>query len=246
MSLAKGLPYAACHPVPVFRLGMSLLSTGWILAVVKGRTRLSSTVKAWAGRVISALGIEVTLAEPIPSGAQLWVSNHLSWVDPLIYLSLRPCRVMAKAEVAEYPVIGSGACRIGLRFVKRENLFSRACALRRLFQDLEAGEDFLLFPEGTTTLGTQLAPLYEGSLRMAFRLGIKVLPLRLASEDAHYPWVGDDPLFPHLKALAWSPATRVAIHPGPVLDPVQFPDEAGWLRAIRSHLEAPLQEKDIA
>ena len=236
--------YAPFHPVPFLRMGLGFLSTGWILAALKARFCASPILQAWAGRMLSVLNIQVTYATPIPPGGQLWVSNHLSWVDPLVYLSLRPCRVMAKAEVADYPAIGSGARRIGLRFVKRENPFSRACALRTLLRDLKAGEAFLVFPEGTTTHGDHLAPLYEGSLRMAFRMGITVLPLRLASLDAQYPWVGDAPLFPHLKGLAWSRGTRVCVHPGEVLDPQRFQDEQAWLRSIRSHLETPEYQKD--
>ena len=225
-------------------MGISLFSTGWTLAAVRTQARANPTVQAWATRVLSALNIQVTFASPVPPGGQLWVSNHLSWVDPLVYLSLRPCRVMAKAEVADYPGIGSGARRVGFRFVKRENPLSRACALRALLRDLKAGEAFLVFPEGTTTHGDQLAPLYEGSLRMAFRMGITVLPLRLASEDPLYPWVGDSPLFPHLKALAWNRGTRVSVHPGLVMEPRRFKDEQAWIRSIRSQLESPAFRED--
>ena len=233
----KTLGYPACHPVPLWRMTRSLAATGWALAASRRHGR--RPIQAWARQVLSALNVQVALAGPIPAGGQLWVSNHLSWLDPLIYLSLRPCRVMAKAEVADYPAIGPGARRIGLRFVRRENLFSRAFALRTLGRDLAAGEAFLVFPEGTTTVGDQLAPFYLGSLRMAYRLGVKVLPLRLASADAQYPWVGDAELLPHLKTLAWSRNTRVSIHPGQVLDPGQCADESGWIRAIRSQLETP-------
>lgn len=228
--------YAAFHPVPLLRIGLSLLVTAWALARVRGRNQAWPTVQAWAIRLLATLRIRVTLAGPIPVGGQLWVSNHLSWVDPMIYLSMRPCLVMAKAEVADYPAFGAGASRI-VRFVRRESLFSRAAALRTLIRDLQAGEAFLIFPEGTTTGGDQLAPLYEGGLRMAFRLGITVLPLRLATEDSQYPWVGEDPLLPHMQALAYNRATRVVIHPGPVLDPRQHADEQAWMRAIRAHLE---------
>jgi 1-acyl-sn-glycerol-3-phosphate acyltransferase len=193
----------------------------------------------WARRVLRTMGVEARLLAPIPAGAQVWVSNHLSWLDPLIYLSLRPSAALAKAEVAAYPLIGAGAMRIGLRFVDRASLFSRAAALRAMVRDLNAGEDFLLFPEGTTTSGEQLAPLYEGGLRMAHRLGVKLLPLRLASEDAHYPWIGDDSLVPHLQRVVRNRGTLVTICPGPVLDPAQWPDEDLWVQAIRAHLSAP-------
>jgi 1-acyl-sn-glycerol-3-phosphate acyltransferase len=205
-----------------------------------GRTRTPRiSAHKWARRVLRTMGVEARLLAPIPAGAQVWVSNHLSWLDPLIYLSLRPSAALAKAEVAAYPLIGAGAMRIGLRFVDRANLFSRAAALRAMVRDLSAGEDFLLFPEGTTTSGEDLAPLYEGGLRMAHRLGVKLLPLRLASDDAHYPWIGDDSLVPHLKRVVQNRGTLVTVCPGPVLDPAQWPDEDLWVQAIRAHLSAP-------
>ena len=146
---------------------------------------------------------------------------------------------LAKAEVAGYPLIGQGATRIGLRFVDRADLFSRAAALRGMVRDLCAGEDFLLFPEGTTTAGEDLAPLHEGGLRMAHRLGVKLLPLRLASLDPQYPWTGDASLVPHLNRVAHSRDTRVSVLPGPVLDPAQWRDEDQWVEAIRGHLGRP-------
>ena len=231
--------YSPWHPLPYLCMGGSLLSTGWTIARAKSRPGSMSALQHWASHVLSCLRIQVTLTRPMPVDGQLWVSNHLSWVDPLIYLSLRPSRVMAKAEVADWPVIGRGARRIGLRFVQRECMFSRARALRALRGDLQAGEGFLVFPEGTTTAGRQLAPLYEGSLRMAYRTGVAILPLRLASEDAHYPWVGDDPLLPHILTIARKRRTRVSVDPGEVMRPLHYPSEESWLRAIRFQLENP-------
>jgi 1-acyl-sn-glycerol-3-phosphate acyltransferase len=193
--------------------------------------------QVWAARVLAALHVQVALERPLPAGGQLWVSNHLSWLDPLVYLSLRPCRILAKAEVAGYPALGGGARRIGLRFVRRECPFSRAAALRTLGRDLAAGDAFLLFPEATTTAGDRLAPFQEGGLRWAYRRGITVLPLRLDCDDPGYPWLGDAELLPHLQDLARTRSTRVAIRPGPVLEPGGWRDEAGWLRAIHTHLE---------
>jgi 1-acyl-sn-glycerol-3-phosphate acyltransferase len=179
----------------------------------------------------------VALQGEVPAGAQLWLSNHLSWLDPLVYLSLRPSQVLAKSEVAGYPGIGAGALKAGLRFVNRENVFNRAGALRRMSADLRAGEDLLLFPEGTTTCGPSLAPLQEGGLRVAYRLGVRTLTFRLDCADAHYPWVGDDTLLPHLNTMVRSRRTRVTVRPGRILDPRDCPDEEHWVRLIRNQLE---------
>lgn len=237
MSETKDFP--PFHPQPTLRLLAALGGTFMTVSRVGWVRQPQRSVHRWSRHLLRRLGVEVSLAGPIPDGAQLWVSNHLSWLDPIIFLALRPSGALAKAEVAGYPLLGFGARRAGLRFVDRDDLFSRAAALRGMVRDLHAGEDFLLFPEGTTTCGDQLAPLREGGLRMAHRLGVKLLPFRLASEDPHYPWIGDDSLVPHLKRVVRNRDTRVTVQPGPILDPADWPDEDLWVQAIRLHLSAP-------
>ena len=234
--MAPSERYPPFHPVPALRLAASLGGTAWAAGSVGLRRPPLASAHAWARRILRLMGVVTRMEAPIPGGAQVWVSNHLSWMDPLIYLSLRPAMALAKAEVAAYPLIGQGAARI-LRFVDRADPFSRAAALRGLVRDLQAGADFLIFPEGTTTCGDHLAPLYEGGLRMAYRMGVKLLPLRLATGAAHYPWVGDDSLVPHLARMARNRVTRVSIHPGTVLDPAVCADEELWVRTIRQHLQ---------
>lgn len=235
--MARPRCYPCFHPVPALRLAASLGGTVWAAGSVVGLRRPPlAAAQDWARRVLRLMGVVPRLESPLPDGAQVWVSNHLSWIDPLIYLSLRPAMALAKAEVAGYPLIGQGAARI-LRFVDRADPFSRAAALRNLVRDLAAGEDFLFFPEGTTTRGDLLAPLYQGGLRMAYRMGVKLLPLRLATPAAHYPWVGDDSLAPHMLRMVRTRATPVSIHPGTVLDPATCADEELWIRTIRRQLQ---------
>lgn len=188
-------------------------------------------------RLLDRLRVEVRVTAPLSSEAPLWVANHLSWLDPIVLLALRPAGVLAKAEVADYPLIGWGARRAGLRFVCREDPRSRAAALVAAAQVLRRGDDFLVFPEGTTTRGQGLAPLQTGSLRLAWRLGIPVLPLRLSSPDGHYPWTGTESLVPHLRVLSRAAGTRVEVAPGPVLLPGDYPGESAFIDAAMAHLD---------
>lgn len=232
------------HPLPWWKLGRGLWST---LLAARSQGDPQVAMGRWAGTFLKRLNVEVRPTSPIPEGGQLWVCNHLSWLDPLICLSLRPSAALAKAEVGGYPLVGRPAARMGLRFVDREDPLSRAAALVRLCADLRQGTDFLLFPEGTTTLGDGLADLYEGGLRAAYRLGTSTLPLRLHSRNAHYPWTGDDSLPPHLLGLARARGTRVDVHAGPVLHPQDFSCEATWVRTIQGHLTPkPLDLKGCA
>ncbi len=219
------------------RLATALAGCGWTMARMALSAEPERHLAPFCGRLLKRLRVQVGLVGPLPAGAPLWVANHLSWLDPIVLLSLRPAGVLAKSEVADYPLIGWGARRAGLRFVRREDALSRAAALVAAAQALRRGEDFLVFPEGTTTRGERLAPLRTGSLRAAWRLGIPTLPLRLVSPDLHYPWTGDDSLVPHLRTLARLPLTRVEVAPGRPLDPRDFPSEGGFIAAVSAQLD---------
>lgn len=222
------------------RLARALLATAGAVAGLRtGRDR-KHVLQDWSTLVLGALRVDVELARPIPQGAALWAANHLSWLDPLVLLNLRPAGVLAKREVAGYPLIGAAAARAGLRFVDRMEPLSRAAALAGVASDLRRGEPFLLFPEGTTTRGHHLGRVHAGGLLAAHRLGVPTLPVRLDCAAPHYPWTGDAQLLLHLRELAAAPPVQVRITPGPCLHPRDWSDPYEWLSAVRRHL-APHQ-----
>ncbi len=190
----------------------------------------------WSRRTLQGLGVQVTVEGTLAPAAPLLLANHLSWIDPLVVLSLQSCLPLAKAEVGAYPVIGPLARWAGLRFVRRECAADRFRALRQVRADLSAGRRVLLFPEGTTTDGTSLAPLHRGGPGLAWRLGIPVQPIRLDSPDPQYPWLGEASLGPHLTARLRAPSTPVRVQLRPVLDPAHHPTRAAWLDAVHAAL----------
>ncbi len=226
-----------------FRLGAVLAETLWALGRISLSRNPHRLLSPSCHRLLESLGVEIRVEGHIPPGGQLWVANHLSWLDPLVLMSLRPSSTLAKREMADYPLVGRGARQAGVRFVRREDPFSRATALWGMRRELAAGRNFLIFPEGTTTHGESLAPLREGALRLAFRKQVPLLALNLSSGHVNYPWVGDDALLSHIQGLCRS-RTVVRVRPGTVLHPGEFPSEAAWIRRIRAdiHPSSSIQE----
>ena len=189
----------------------------------------------WARRLLPALGVDVDIQGHLRPDIPLWVANHLSWVDSVVLMSLRPMGTIAKGEVTGYPLIGRWAKKSGIHFVDREDATSRAAVLASFRASLQGGRDMLLFPEGTTTRGEKLADFYEGGLRAAFRLGLPAQPLRISSPASHYPWTGDETLLPHLQTLlaTRTPVTVAAEEP---LHPADFNGPSAWIAAFKTAL----------
>jgi 1-acyl-sn-glycerol-3-phosphate acyltransferase len=194
-----------------------------------------SGMHRWAQRLLPALRIDLDIQGHLRPDVPLWVANHLSWVDPVALMSLRPMGTIAKGEVTGYPLIGRWARKSGIHFVDREDATSRAAALASFTSSLQNGRDMLLFPEGTTTRGERLAGFYEGGLRAAFDLGLPAQPLRIASPSPHYPWTGDETLLPHLQTL-FATRTRVTVTAEEALYPADFSDPSAWISAFRTAL----------
>ncbi len=195
----------------------------------------SEGIHIWAKRMLPALGIEREVTGQLRMDMPLWVSNHLSWVDPIVLMSLRPMGTIAKADVSRYPVIGPWAKKAGLRFVERSDADSRAAALAAFASDLRAGRPMLLFPEGTTTRGEGLAPLNPGGLKAAWELGIPLQPIRLDSSAPHYPWTGDDTLVPHLRTL-FATRTPVQVDARKPMWPGDFSSPEAWVDGVTEAL----------
>ena len=192
------------------------------------------TLHHFSRRALKALPLHIEWIGAPDLSAPMWIANHLSWIDPLVLLSVRPMGVLAKAEAAGYPLIGSMMRRAGLRFVDRDDATSRGAAVAALCADLKAHRPMLLFPEGTTTTG-KLTHLRPGGLLAAHALGIPIQPFRLSTPDLHYTWTGDESLLPHLKTLLRR-STRLRVEAAPVLHPSAFPDPQVWLTTLRAHL----------
>jgi lyso-ornithine lipid O-acyltransferase len=166
----------------------------------------------WAAENLCALhGIRVICRGKIPSGACALVANHVSYLDPLAILAQVAATAIAKREVASWPVLGGAMDSMGVLWVDRGCAHSGAAVLRAAERSFEAGVPVLAFPEGTTTLGTDVLPFRRGLFGMAIRAGVPIVPITLRYDDPAAPWVGGATFFPHYVKTASRPSTRVSI-----------------------------------
>jgi 1-acyl-sn-glycerol-3-phosphate acyltransferase len=136
-------------------------------------------------------------------GRGLTVSNHLTYLDILVYGAARPFLFVAKSEVRRWPLLGTLASLGGTIFVDRGRSLQVAQASRRIEEGLRDGIAVLLFPEGTSSDGSSVLPFRSPLFDPAIRAGapvtaaaIRYQALDTTEEKVTY-W-GEMVFFPHL------------------------------------------------
>jgi 1-acyl-sn-glycerol-3-phosphate acyltransferase len=153
--------------------------------------------------VIKALGIRLTITGTPPERGLL-VSNHLSYLEVLIYGAALPCYLVSKAEVSRWPFFGPLARAGGTLFVDRGSRASAEAVTEQIAERLKGTVPVLFFPEGTSTDGAQLLRFHSRLFTPAVDAGIPVTAAAVryvpddGSPERELCWYGDIEFLPHI------------------------------------------------
>ncbi|RZU43349.1 lysophospholipid acyltransferase family protein [Edaphobacter modestus] len=173
-------------------------------------------------RIVRALGVEWSV-EGISPDAGAVVSNHLSYVDILLYASIRPFIMVAKAEVRGWPGIGWLTRQAGTVYVVRGGGPATYPEVNRaMAQAYRSGLPVLFFPEGTTTDGSEVLSFRRGLFHSVFNedVALHAAALSYSCDDQNVSladdvyWWGDALLAPHLWRLAGARGVRATVRFG--------------------------------
>src|SRR5208282_5055286 len=134
----------------------------------------------------------------------LLVSNHLSYLDIVIYGAAMPCCFVSKAEVGRWPFFGRMARAAGNLFVDRSSKASALSVTEQVAERLKTTVPILFFPEGTSTNGSQLLRFRSRLFDPAVVAGqpVTAAAIRYVIEDGSPErdlcWYGDESFLPHL------------------------------------------------
>ena len=98
----------------------------------------------------------------------LYIANHVSWFDIICLGTLLNARFIAKKEVSQMGIFGFLAMLSNTFFIDNENK-NKIIEYNLLIQKkLKAGENFIIFPEGTTSDGNGIKNFKSSMLECAF------------------------------------------------------------------------------
>ena len=184
------------------------------LAIIRRSSRRRARWQAlmlhrWAGIAAFILGLKIDASCKAPAAPFLLVSNHLSYVDVVVFASWLECLFVAKKDVESWPIIGSLCRNFGTIFIDRTNRRDLARANGEIAQALEDGRGVVLFAEGTSSEGAAVLPfrssLLEAAAKRMFPVSYSALSYRVLAEDPPASlsvcWWGDMTFASHFVAL---------------------------------------------
>jgi len=172
-------------------------------------------VSWWNERLCSILRVEIEVHGHRPQPPALIVANHVSWLDVPVLLSLSHTVFLAKAEIRKWPLVGWLSAAAGTLFIRRGAGDTQT--ITQLFsQRLDEDGLLTLFPEGTTTDGSDVRPFFPRLFAAAIDTGAPVAPVALRYHvsgelDTEVPYTGNQSLAENLWILLRRPRTQVRL-----------------------------------
>ena len=209
-----GIPWTLLsgNIVPLYNVSM------WIMA---------ASVRA------AGIRVEITGMENIPAGrACIFMSNHVSNLDPPVLLPLIPGRisVLLKEELMRIPIMGT-AMRMG-KFIpvdRRPNPTQAKATIDAAADALRSGLHIVIFPEGSRSQDGRLLPFKKGPFYLGKETGAPVIPVVITGTR---------------RMMATGSA---AIHPGtahirmlPVIESTAYATREELMTAVRNAINAAL------
>ncbi len=215
------------------------------------RVRLAST---WSRAVLRVLGVRVEVRPgfaflagsaaglrvlPVSTAAPLIVSNHVSWLDPLVMVAVLPCRLLTRREIWDWPVVGGLAAAAGALLVDRDRLSTLPETVAGVARALGEGDPVAAFPEGAAWCGREMGVFRRAVFQAALDAGAPVRPVAVrylgpgGAPATAAAYVGDDTLVASIRRVAGIRRLTVEVT---LLPPVQARDRRSLAWAAESSI----------
>jgi 1-acyl-sn-glycerol-3-phosphate acyltransferase len=187
---------------------------------------------AWTGVRLAGIRVQTVGLDKLDSGrTYIFMSNHVSNVDPPILLPLIPRRtsVLVKKELFKYPILGRVMHFGSLVPVDRGNRESGIAAVRAAADVIRQGVNMTIYIEGHRSLDGKLLPFKKGPFYLAEECGVPVVPITIVG--SHY-------VMPKKRFGIW-PGTVTVIFHDPI-EPRDFGSRECLMAKVRKAIDSGL------
>jgi 1-acyl-sn-glycerol-3-phosphate acyltransferase len=218
--------------------------------------KMAYTVPRWWHKgVCKIIGLKTEIrGKPVHDRQLIYVSNHISYLDIPAIGSYLKASFIAKEDIAGWPVIGFLARIQQTAFISRSSSKAKqvANALDLMVRD---GKNLILFPEGTSTIGTSVMPFKSSLFSLSQPKGmapVAIQPFILELIDVDggkvltpenrdlYAWYGDMDFAPHIWLYLQTKGATVRMTFLDVITPTEGQDRKELCKMIETQISAGL------
>ena len=138
-------------------------------------------MRTWARSMVVVAGVKIVVHNPermLHGRGAVYACNHVSWFDVFAIASVLPrYTFIAKSELRKLPLFGWGAESAGVVFLARDNRKSAFESYKSAAQEVTAGKNVVVFPEGTRGREYALRPFKKGPFVLAIAAQAPVVPV---------------------------------------------------------------------
>lgn len=150
----------------------------------KEREEILNSTKTWGLGIMKKykITLNVTGLENVPEGPVLFVSNHQGYADIPVFCAVitkKQLGFVAKDSLGKIPVFGEWIRDIRSIFIERDDPRSSLKTMEEGIGLLKRGFSLVIFPEGTRSRGPKTGEFKKGSLRLATKSGVPVVPVTM-------------------------------------------------------------------
>jgi len=159
-------------------------------------------------------------SEPV-QGPALVVSNHVSWLDPMVLAAQCDVSFITSQDTGKHPFLGLITKIGGCLFVSRKPWTLRK-EIAEIANQIEPNSYIAFYPEATSSNGSQVLPFHASFFEVAVIQNIPVQPvvLRWATKEAAY--YGDMTFASHLMQVMSLAELELEVIYLPPLNPKDF------------------------
>lgn len=151
----------------------------------KERELILAATSTWGPMIMDMFGstVEVEGLDNLPEkGPVVIVGNHQGYADIAAYFAAFQkfqFAFVAKKELAQIPLYGKWMPRIRSVFIERDDPRASLEAIKRGVELIEQGFSLVIYPEGTRSKGPVCGPFMKGSLKLATKPGVPIVPVSM-------------------------------------------------------------------
>ena len=219
-------------------------SVATLIPIPKARLTARLRLNRWLARAMAkVIGLHITGSLPERSEVgkktgRLILANHTSVLDAIALATLGEVIFVTSRDIIASLLVRWLATVGGAAFIERRNRDGRDQELATLEFLLRAGRTIVIFPEGTSTDGSEILRFRNGLLSAALRIsGVEIIPTCLqyraiggepiSVENRHRIFLyGDISIGAHLARIFSNPPVRVDVQAFTPFEAAELPNPA--------------------